>query len=367
MHISKIHIYQHDLPVVNGPYVMASGEVWSVSTTLVRLIADNGVEGWGEVCPASPTYAEAHQQGARAALKQMAAGLIGTEALPLIVQRKMNNLLCGHHYAKAAFDIAVHDLLGKHLRVSVTDLLGGAVTNHVPSYYSTGVGDPDETARIVAEKCAEGYPRIQVKVSGRPVEIDIETIHKVWEKMRGTNVRLAIDANRGWKTRDVIRVTQACRDIPFVMEQPCDTLEDLKTIRPLVSHAIYMDENGVDLSTVIHAVGAGLVDGFGMKVTRMGGLQNMRAFRDICEARNVPHSCDDTWGGDIMAAACTQIAATMRPDLCEGAWIAAPYIEGNYDKVNGIRIKGGHIARPQGTGLGITIDASQFGDPIASF
>jgi len=39
----------------------------------------------------------------------------------------------------------------------------------------------------------------------------------------------------------------------------------------------------------------------------------MRSFRDICEARNLPHTCDDAWGGDVIAAACTHVAATFVP------------------------------------------------------
>ena len=37
----------------------------------------------------------------------------------------------------------------------------------------------------------------------------------------------------------------------------------------------------------------GVCDGFGMKVTRIGGLHAMATFRDICEARAMPHTCDD--------------------------------------------------------------------------
>ncbi|MEO1650606.1 MAG: enolase C-terminal domain-like protein, partial [Pseudomonadota bacterium] len=80
-----------------------------------------------------------------------------------------------------------------------------------------------------------------------------------------------------------------------------------------------------------------------------------------------PQTCDDSWGGDIIAAACTHIGATVRPDLFEGAWLAAPYIAGNYDPKNGIKIKDGHIALPSGPGLGISPDESVFGPPAASF
>lgn len=367
MKIREIHIYGHALPVKNGPYTMASGAVHALDTTLVKLVSDTGVAGWGETCPVGPTYAEAHADGARAALAVMAQGLIGAALWPTALNRKMNSLLNGHNYAKAAIDIAAHDLIGKMLGVNVADLLGGAVTDRVPSYYATGVGAPDDIARLAKEKLAEGYPRLQVKVGGRPVEIDIETIRKVWEVIQGKGMRLAVDGNRGWSTRDALRVSRELPHVPFIMEQPCNTVQDLEKIRPQVGHGIYMDENSVDLNTVISAAGTGLVDGFGMKVTRIGGLANMRAFRDICEARNLPHTCDDSWGGDIIAAACTQIGATVRPDLCEGVWLAAPYIEGNYDPENGLRIVDGHIQRPKGPGLGVIPDETLFGAPVASF
>ncbi|WP_136646593.1 mandelate racemase/muconate lactonizing enzyme family protein [Tabrizicola sp. YIM 78059] len=367
MKIAEIHLYAHDLPVRDGRYRMSNTEVHSLPTTLVRLVSDTGHVGWGETCPVGATYAEMHAEGARAALRALAPGLIGAEVAPVPLHRRMDGLLNGHNYAKAGIDIAAHDLMGRALGVSVATLLGGALTDRVPSYYSTVVGDPDETARIAAEKVAEGWPRLQIKIGGRPVEEDIATLHKVWERVAGTGVRLAADANRGLITRDALRLSRDCADIPFVLEQPCNTIEELARIRPLVAHPVYMDENGTSLNTVITAAGTGLVDGFGMKVTRIGGLHPMRAFREICAARSLPHTCDDSWGGDIIAAACVQIGATVQPRLMEGAWIAQPHLSGHYDSRAGVRVEGGHIRLPEGPGLGVVPDKGIFGTPVASF
>ena len=367
MEIAEIHIYQHDLPVKNGPYTMANAKVYSLDTTLIKIITKSGQIGWGETCPVGPTYAEAHAKGARAALEEMAPGLIGCSIEPKAIHSKMNSLLNGHNYAKAAVDIAAHDALGKISGVSVSTLLGGSLRNKVPSYYATGVGSPEDVVKVVKEKILEGYPRVQIKVGGRPVEIDIEVIKKVWEHIRSKEIKMAVDANRGWTTEKAIRVSRECVDIPFVMEQPCDTIEDLQEIKPHVSHLIYMDENSTSLKIVHSAVNRGIVDGFGMKVTRIGGLENMKTFRDICEASNLPHTCDDSWGGDIIASACTHIASTVKDSLLEGAWLAAPYIEGNYDIDNGINIINGHISVPEKPGLGIEIDETIFGPPIFSF
>lgn len=366
MKIAEIHVYAHDLPVKDGPYVMANAKVWALDTTLVRVVTDTGLTGWGETCPVGPTYCASHARGARAALEEMAPGLIGASILPLALRRTMDSLLTGHRYAKAALDIAAHDILGKATGLRVADLLGGAVTDNVPSYFATGVGEPDEIARIAAEKVAEGYPRLQIKIGGRPVEVDIAVLRKVWEVIRGKGIRLAADGNRGLPTRDALRLSRECPDIPFILEQPCNTIEELAAIRAQVGHGIYMDENGEDLATVIRAAGQGLVDGFGMKVTRIGGLQQMAAFRDICEARSLPHTCDDAWGGDIIAAACTHIGATVQPRLMEGVWLAAPYIAGTYDRT-GVNIVGGHIRLPEGPGLGVVPEDGMFGAPVLSF
>jgi 4-hydroxyproline betaine 2-epimerase len=367
MKITEIHVYAHDLPVRNGPYTMANAKVWSLDTTIVQMVTDTGLVGWGETCPVGPTYQPQHAAGARAALGAIAQGLIGTDPLHILaLHRRMDGLLNGHRYAKAAIDIAAHDLMGKHFGVRVADLLGGPVTELVPSYYASGVGEPDDIARIAVERADEGYPRLQVKVGGRDVSIDIEVIRKVWEKVGG-RMRLAVDANRGLTTRDALRFSRECPDIPFVMEQPCNTMDEIAAIRSQLHHAVYLDENTEDLSTVLRAVGQGLCDGFGMKVTRIGGLRPMATFRDICEVRSMPHTCDDAWGGDIIAAACTHIGATVLPRLNEGVWLGQSYIDGHYDPENGIKIEGGHIKLPKGPGLGITPDEAMFGAPVASF
>lgn len=367
MRITEIHVFSVSLPVVDGPYRMASGEVRALDSTVVKVVCDDGLVGWGETCPVGPTYQPHHAGGARAALAAIAPGLIGADPLgPVALRRRMDGLLNGHRYAKAAIDIAAHDLMGKRYGARVAELLGGAVTERVPSYHSTVVGDPDETARIAQEKAAEGFPRLQIKIGGRPVELDIETVLKVRERV-GTRARLAVDGNRGLTTRDALLLSRACRDVPFAFEQPCNTIEEIAAIRPLLDHPVFLDESGEDLATVLRVAGAGIVDGFGMKVTRIGGLQPMTTFRDLCETRSLPHTCDDAWGGDIIAAACTHIGATVSPRLMEGVWLAQPYIEGHYDPEDGIRIEGGHIRLPEGPGLGIRPDESVLGAPAASY
>ncbi|BCM17730.1 mandelate racemase/muconate lactonizing enzyme family protein [Mesorhizobium sp. J8] len=367
MKIRRIRVFMKSLPVPGGKVTVGQATLAALDSTIIQIISDSGVVGWGETCPIGPTYAQSHALGARAAIMEMSPGLIGASINPGLLHRKMNSLLNGHSYAKAAFDIAAHDLIGKHTGMRVADLLGGATTERVPFYFFIGVGDADEVVRSVKEAQASGYVRIQTKIGGRPVDQDIEVIRKVAEVLK-KGMRWAVDGNRNLTMRDAILLSQQCRDIPFVLEQPCNTLDEIAAIRPALQHPIYIDESGLDLSTVVQAAGNGLCDGFGMKVTRIGGLKPMAAFRDICEARSLPHTSDDSWGGDITGAACVHIGSTVRPNLFEGcSWVNKISEESHYDPIHPISVTDGHVLLPTGPGLGLEVDESMVGTPIAEF
>ncbi len=368
MRIQTINVYRTLLPVKGGgTYRMASDDVQSLDSTLVEVVTDTGLSGWGETCPIGPVYQPHHALGARAAIAEIAPGLLGAEPNSIrALARRMDERLNGHGYAKAAFDIAFLDLLGQHLGVPVSTLLGGALTDRVQTYYSLTVGDPDETARIAADKVKAGYPRLQIKIGGRNLEQDVVTVRKVWETV-GFKARLAVDGNRGMTVAATMHLDRLCQAIPFNFEQPCNTMEEVASLRGRISHPVYLDENTEDQNAVLRAICEGIADGFGFKVTRLGGLSRMAAVRDMCAIRSLPHSCDDAWGGDIIAAACVQLASTVEPRRFEGAWIAQEYLEGHYDRSHPVVIEGGHIAVSQRPGLGVRPEPGIFGKPVASY
>ena len=367
MKITEIHVYQHDLPVKGSAYKASIGSMTFFDTTIVEIKTDTGLKGYGETCPHGSIYQPEHALGARAAITQMAGALIGEDPLKIAsIHHLMNANLMGHNYAKAAIDIALWDIQGKHYKMRVCDLLGGAITDCVPSYYAVGLESPDEAVRIALDKVEQGFKRLQLKSGGREVEADIETAIKVWGKV-GSDVRLAADANRGWTARDAVFYSNACRHIPIVLEQPCNTISEIAAIRPQLSHPVYLDESTENISVILDVIGRGVCDGFGFKLTRLGGLTNMRTVREICQVRSMPHTCDDAWGGDIIAAACVHIGSTVSKQLSEGVWIADPYIDNNYDELNGIKVINGSIKVPEGFGLGVTPNMELFGDALSSW
>ena len=78
MRIAAVDVFAYDLTYVHGRYVMSGGRVIErLSSTVVRIRTDDGIEGFGEVCPLGPAYLPGHAGGARAALAELAPAVIG--------------------------------------------------------------------------------------------------------------------------------------------------------------------------------------------------------------------------------------------------------------------------------------------------
>lgn len=364
--IAEIRVYRHEL-VVAGRYAMGHSELAAADSTLIEVVTEQGIIGYGETCPVGSVYQPEHALGARAALAEVAPALLGHDARNLAtVHQAMDGALMGHAYAKAAVDLALWDLLGKACKLRVCDLLGGALTDRVPSYYALSVAEPRQVADEAALKQSQGFRRFQLKAGGRPIEVDVETIRRV-AAILAPGVQLTVDANRGWTASEAITISRQCADIPLALEQPCNSLEENTIVSHRAEHPLFLDESIVDLRSLARAITDGIAQGFGLKLTRAGGLSGFRALRDLCDAYQMPHSCDDTWGGDIIAAACVHMAATVRPRLLRGAWIAAPYLTEHYDPEHPVAIRDGSIPVPTGHGLGVSPAVTAWGPAVARY
>jgi L-alanine-DL-glutamate epimerase-like enolase superfamily enzyme len=366
MKITEVRAYAHTLPRV-GNYTMSTSSVGDPDSTILEIVTDSGLTGWGEACPAGPSYQPANSFTIRAALELIGPSLIGIDPRQIgLVRRSVDRAVNGSPEAKAMVDIACWDLTGKAYGARICDLLGGPLADTVPTYHVVGIGSAHEAAASAHDLQSQGHTKLQLKAGGRHIDEDIDSIRAVTNVIR-PHVDLFVDVNRGWTVEEVIQVSNACADLRFSIEQPCNTYVECARAKPHLRHPLLLDESAVDLMTISAAISNGVANGFGMKLTRIGGISGMRAVRDLCEATHTPTSFDDSWGGDIIAAACVHIGSTMTERLSRGVWIADPYIDGHYDADNGPRIEHGRIAVPREPGLGLSIPDDFFGAPIASY
>ncbi len=367
MGIEEIRVYAVPLPAV-VTYNMSSSKVATPMSTVVAMEDDAGRVGFGEVCLASHHAQPANNDGVRNTLEILAPVVLGLDPVnTATLNTAMHAAVDGNNEAKAVLDIACWDLAGKRLDTPVVDLLGGVVDGSGMTYHVVGIGSPEYAAAEAERLQVEGITRLQLKAGGRPIHEDIGSIHAVAEVCRpGTD--LAVDTNRGWSTVEAIQVSNACAGIRMSMEQPCATEAELRIIKPQLHHPLVVDENATDLRTIARMISTGLADGFGLKISRLGGLSTMRAVRDLCMAASVPMSADDAWGGDVVAAAGAALGATLLSQLSRGAWLSHPYHQVHYDEGNGPRLENGAVTLPAGgPGLGLVIDETVLGEPVAGY
>jgi L-alanine-DL-glutamate epimerase-like enolase superfamily enzyme len=368
MRITEVRVYKHQLDVLGGRYKMSISAVEQLDSTVVALVTDEGIIGYGEVTPLGSSYQPEHALGARAAIEEMAPHLIGLDVRRTsLVYRVMDNVLNGHNYAKCAIDVACWDATGKAYDERLCDVLGGTDRRAVRSYYGVMPASAAKTAESAKRRQSEGYTRLQIKAGGRPLSEDIEAVRAVAAEVDPTT-KLLVDPNRGWTGRDTIEFSIACRDIPLSIEQPCRTYSEHKALVGKIHHPLFLDESTTDVSTVIDAITDGIAQGFGMKLSRVGGITPLRVIRDICIHRGIPLTIDDTWGGDITAAATVHMGATVPHHIYEGTWIAQPYTSKSYACLTApVRPKNGKIPIPKGPGLGVEPDLHAWGEPFATY
>jgi L-alanine-DL-glutamate epimerase-like enolase superfamily enzyme len=366
MKISAIRVYQVDLPLVEGRYSWSEGKFVEVfDSTVVELVTDSGLSGFGEVCPLGPFYLPAFGGGARAGIAELAPTLIGEDPTAVgPVNRLMDKALLGHPYVKSAIDMACWDLLGKDSGKSVCELMGGKFGASVALYRAISQRPADEMAENVAAHRADGYTQFQLKVGGHPSD-DIERIQAVAELLDDGEVLVA-DANTGWRVDDAIRVVNAVRDCDVYIEQPCRTYEHCLSIRHRTSLPFILDENIDGIDALLRAQNDGAMDAINLKISKVGGLTKARQIRDLCVSLNIPMTIEDSWGGDIITAAIAHLAHSTPESLRFSATDFNSYVTVQNASGAPVRVDG-HMVASGEPGLGIEPNTDALGEAVAEY
>ena len=313
MEISKISVFQVDLPLHEGSYNWSGNKSVQVfDSTVVRIETDEGIIGHGEVCPLGPVYLPAYAEGARAGIQVLAPALLGQDPTQLVkLNRHMDATLKGHPYVKSAIDMACWDILGQATGQPVSNLLGGRYGDDFLLYRAISQEAPEAMAGKVAGYRAEGYRKFQLKVGGDP-ETDIKRIRAVSAELQRGDVLIA-DANTGWLMHQAARVVRAVKDIDVYIEQPCETFEECYSIRKMTDHPFVLDESIDGLPILLRANSLQAMDVVNIKISKFGGLTKARQARDLCVSLGIAMTIEDSWGGDIITAAISHWPTAPRP------------------------------------------------------
>ncbi len=315
MKIARIFAHRIELPLIEGTYKWSGGKSVSVfDSTLVGVEADNGLIGYGEVCPLGPFYLPAYAAGVRSGLRELGPHLLGLDPRELgKLNQRMDAALLGHPYVKTGVDMACWDLLGKATGLPVCTLMGGRFGESVRLYRAISQVDPDKMAQNVASYRDQGYTRFQLKVGGDP-DVDIERIRAARSILKPSD-RLVADANTGWTQHEAMRVVRAVADLDVYIEQPCMTYEECLSVRRNTSLPFVLDENVDSLAMLLRANRDMAMDIVNLKISKLGGLTKAAQARDLCVSLGIAMTLEDSWGGDITTAAIAHLAHSTPEEL----------------------------------------------------
>ena len=363
MKISKISIFQVDLPLYEGSYNWSGNKSVEVfDSTVVQVETDEGIIGYGEVCPLGPVYLPAYAEGARAGIQVLAPALLGLDPTQLVkLNRQMDTMLKGHPYVKSAIDMACWDIFGQATGQPVSNLLGGRYGDDFLLYRAISQEAPEAMAGKVAGYRAEGYRKFQLKVGGDP-ETDIERIRAVSAELQRGDVLIA-DANTGWLMYQAARVVRAVKDIEVYIEQTCETFEECYSIRKMTDHPFVLDESIDGLPILLRANSLQAMDVVNIKISKFGGLTKARQARDLCVSLGIAMTIEDSWGGDIITAAISHLAHSTPAELLFSSTDFNSYVTVSIAN-DAPQRNNGRLAASTNPGLGITPKMDVLGQAV---
>ena len=334
---------EHDVAVVHTthPFVIARGGASEHRLIRVRLIDDDGVEGWGEAAP-NRFYGETADT-AIGALARLAP--IVQAADPWAIEdteAELNRALRFNGSVKSAISAALHDLAGKKLGIPVYKMWGLDPARAPFSSFTIAIAASDaELRERIAHAAA--YPVLKIKLGTDRDEQIIRTVRDA-----APDKILRVDANAAWNPKSALRMIEILRELAVeYVEQPLPPhdVDGLRFVRERSPLPVIADESCVVASDIPRLVGA--VDGINIKLSKCGSLRE--ALRMIATAR--AHNMLVMAGCMIETSLGITAAAHFAPLLdfadFDGAALLAddPYV--------GATIAGGRIQIPSGPGLGV--------------
>jgi L-Ala-D/L-Glu epimerase len=243
--------------------------------------------------------------------------------------------------ARAALDIALHDLAAKRAGLSVSELLG--VGGRPPPPTSVTLPIAAVEVMVARARSLAHLPILKMKVG---FDGDVDAVGAVRQAFSG---RLRIDANEGWTVADALERLAALESYDIELcEQPIQAgaHHSLKRVTESTAIPVFADED-VSTSGDVAAL-AGVVNGVNLKLRKSGGIRE--AVRAIAVAR--AHGLEVMLGCDLESGVAATAQAHVAP-LVDYADIDGPLLLAR-DPWAGVSYERGMPILPRGAGLGVS-------------
>jgi muconate cycloisomerase len=334
---------------------------------LVRLLADDGLEGAGEAS-ITVRWSGETVYGVVALIEQVLGPLLkGLEldsqppvAVVEELDRRMDAVVKHNWFAKAAIEMAVWDVLGKAAQKPVYELLGGTCRERtIPSRFSLGAYDPERARKRAAELVAQGFTTVKVKVGGNPDD-DVARVRAVREVI-GFDRKLVIDANCGWDADTALHCIRQLADCRVdLVEQPTPDgdYEQIARVRREGGLRVMADDMCFNLVHARELIRNQACDLISVYPGKNGGIRKSREIVEFAQQHGVGCTIGSNLEFDIATAAMGHLIVAT-PNLIVEEWPGDIHGPAYYE-VRVVRdplaIEGPRTTISNRPGLGVEVD-----------
>jgi L-Ala-D/L-Glu epimerase len=315
MIVSAVDIVSVRLPL-REPFVIAYATYPDTLSVLVRIRTADGHEGWGEATPDPNVTGETWGGVAETLRRDLAPLLLGRdardrEAALLALDARVE----GAPAAKAAVDIALHDLNAQALGIPLWQLLGGRARDALQISRVISMGEPEAMAAKGARHVAAGFRTVKVKVGDAATPLlDAERLAAVRDAV-GPGIAIKVDVNQGWRSPGtaIAAIRAMAPSHPAYIEQPVVwwDMEGLAEVRRQTGATIMIDEGCHGPRDMLRAVSLRACDLVNIKLMKTGGILNAMKLNAIAETAGIAAQIGTMVESSIASAAGLHAALAM--------------------------------------------------------
>ena len=356
MRIKTIEPIAISLPM-KKPVKMAGETVTRADNILVRIETDDGAVGWGEAASA-PTMTGETVASMMAAVTHMAPSLLKHPADDFAgAAAAMDAQMYGNSGAKAAIEIALHDLVGRAKGLPLHALFGGKRRERIPLLAVIGSDDAAADLREAQERRNAGYVIYKIKVGVDAPEADAARTQDIC-RVLGKDCLISADANQGWSAEEGVRYVRAVADAGLgFFEQPVHAhdLAGMARVAAASRVPIGADEGIHSKDDIERHHAAKAAQGVSLKAIKLGGVRQVLDASKLCDrlGMNLNISCK-TGESSVASAAALHLAAVV-PSLAWGLTVTSPGLAEDV-VTDPLRIDHGHMMVLDRPGLGVEVD-----------
>lgn len=254
----------------------------------------------------------------------------------------IDSLSPGDTAAKAAVDIALHDLVGKIMGQPWYKIWGLDAKKAPSTTFTIGIDTPD-VVRQKTEECAAKFNILKVKL-GRDNDKDmINTIRSV------TKLPIAVDVNQGWKDKhkalDMINWLHEQGIVMVEQPMPKEQQKDIAWLTERSPLPIFADEAIQRLADIRRVEDA--YTGINIKLMKCTGMREAWKMLTYARARGLK-----VMVGCMTETSCAVSAAAQLSPAVDFADLDGNLLIAN-DRFNGMQVVNGKITLPDRPGIGI--------------